>query len=243
LLGQQVVRRFVADKNLDLDDRATLAYASSIQDSNWLRDNLNALANDSTEQIFNVNDGLVVWGSLTKGQRNVLRTEGRLMVRSLNSDQRAIADRIVFKGTFDSYEAGEGKASSIIAGQQSDSTDVCPDGVPLGAFISFETHSYPRIFAYGGTLEKPVVLRVFDRIQASQMMRDKPENRWLWTGKDKTVIGYGSANETVSNLKIVVGPKWWDSFQLTEKQERPKGKPVPWDQLPDDVKTPPGKLD
>ncbi len=234
---KEIIDRFRSTGRFGLDDRATLTFYGVERRSEWPMMVLMALDKTVMASSTSANDrAYVLWGSLSKGQRAKLRQEHHLSYQELDKEQAKLVEEIVYSDMFDGSVRGESNWTAMVKGERADPTDVCPDGVPPTTYLRLNERSFQRVWAYAGSANKPAVLQVYERAEAARIMKMDSGQRAEWFDGRPQPTGFAVRTEKLVDLDVVVGPRWWHSFRLSDGYEKPSRAPVPYDQLPEDAK-------
>jgi hypothetical protein len=181
-------------------------------------------------------EGLQLYGSLSRAQRTILETGGTIMIGALTSEQREVAHRIAY---FDLVRSPWMRPDgvSVHAGEPPEPTRAFPNGLPANGHLSLRTNREDVLTAYrrqedGSWLavgpESPSSVGWALAVQAADGEPGDPDARIF--------DGYAVTPHELLHLRVHFDAEHWQAPRLVRLLP-PTGEPVPWTELPEAMKS------
>lgn len=176
-------------------------------------------------------DALRLFGSFDPMARtNLAKGEG-IAFRALSDRQKNIVRKITFARLIQSDEANPSGA----IGKQVEPSEILQAWVPDNGILSIQVNRSQAIYAYlrsdKGSM-KP--FRTIDpsTIAWTLYAKEHPSQERVPAAAD----GYALGEKTLYRMRLAYGPKLRSEFNLTDNG-LPTGSPVPWTQLPQEIRS------
>jgi hypothetical protein len=180
----------------------------------------------------NDQDGLRLYGSLTRSQRTTLETGGAIHLGALTAAQREIARRIAYGSVIRPVAPGPGGSW----GPTIEPTSAFPNGLPATGYLSLTTRREETLTMYRRQADGNWrALQLTDPRTIGWVLATQPAGAGPGGAGELALYAYRVTGRETLDLRVHFDDQHWNSTRLTRLL--PAGdRPVPWTELPEPIR-------